>query len=95
MLTFAGKVPNGLKWHPDGSHIVYPLGSTVVVKNLTDGTQTFLTGHTDLVTCVALSKCGRYIASGQKTNMGFRVRRSQLQRSAAATAGPRYASCRQ
>lgn len=72
-ITHAGKVPNGLKWHPDGNHIVYPLGSTVVIKNLSDGKQSFLTGHTDLVTTVALSKCGKYIASGQKTNMGFKV----------------------
>jgi hypothetical protein len=53
---------------------VYPLGSTVVVKSIVDGSQTFLTGHSDAVTTVALSKCGRFIASGQKSGMGQKVR---------------------
>jgi hypothetical protein len=67
-------VPSGLKWHADGEHLIYPLGSTVVVKNVVSGAQTFLTGHSANVTCVALSKCGRFIASGQRTEMGNKVR---------------------
>ncbi len=74
VLGFSGKVPLGLHWHPNGTHIVYPLGSTVVIKSLTDGSQSFLTGHTDPITSVALSSCGRYIASGQRTVYGKKVR---------------------
>lgn len=70
----AGKVPAGLRWHVEGQHIIYPLGSNVVVKSIVTGAQTFLTGHTDVVTTLAVSKCGRYIASGQKTPMGKKVR---------------------
>jgi hypothetical protein len=74
VLGFSGKVPLGLHWHSNGTHIVYPLGSTVVIKSLTDGSQSFLTGHTDPITSVALSPCGRYIASGQRTVYGKKVR---------------------
>jgi len=66
-------VPNGLKWHPDGEHTIFPLGSNVVVKNTRTGKQAFLQGHTDKVTCVGLSHCGRFLASGQKTEPGTKV----------------------
>lgn len=52
---------------------MYPLGTAVVVKNTIDNTQTFLNGHTNQVTCVAISRCGRFIASGQKTEIGQRA----------------------
>lgn len=73
VIGFGGKVPHGLHWHPNGTHIVYPLGSTVVIKSLVDGSQSFLTGHTDVITAVAVSKCGRYVASGQKAPMGAKT----------------------
>lgn len=63
----------GLIYHPDNVHVVYPLGSTVVIKNTRDNTQAFLQGHTDKVSCVALSADGRYVASGQVTAMGFQA----------------------
>jgi hypothetical protein len=33
--------------------------------------QEFLQGHTDKVSCIALSPSGRYLASGQSTYLGF------------------------
>jgi hypothetical protein len=70
-----GKVQNGLQWHPNGTHLVYALGSTVIIKSLVDGAQSFLTGHTGVVSALALSACGRFIASGQQSLMGKKVRR--------------------
>ncbi len=69
-----GNVPGGYTKHPDGSHKVYSLGSTVVVSNEKKGTQEFLQGHTNVVSCITISKDGKYIASGQVTHMGFQVR---------------------
>ena len=74
VIGFGGRVVNGLKWHPGGEYIVFPLGTTVVVKNTRTNAQAFLQGHTDKVTCVALSECGRYIASGQRAQPGVKVR---------------------
>ena len=66
-------MPGGLLVHPDKEHIVYPLGNTIVVKNLSTHLQRFLSGHNDNVSCVAISKTGCNIASGQHTHMGFKA----------------------
>lgn len=68
-----GKVYAGFKVHPDKEHIIYPLGNTVIIEHITKYTKSFLQGHTDNVSCVAVSKNGKYIASGQETYMGFKV----------------------
>jgi hypothetical protein len=72
-MSLGGKVLNGLKWHSNGEHLIYPLGSTVVIKSVVDGSLIFLTGHSNVITTLALSKCGRYVASGQRTEMGQKV----------------------
>lgn len=73
VIGFNGQVPSGLILHPGDQHIIYPLGSTIVIKNLLDNTQTFLQkdGHNRAVSCLALSSSGKYLASGQITHMGF------------------------
>ncbi|KAI8814379.1 quinon protein alcohol dehydrogenase-like superfamily [Cladochytrium replicatum] len=74
IIGFGGSVPNGLLKHPDGVHIVYPLGSTVVISNTRkQNSQEFLQGHTNIISCIALSRSGKYIASGQVTHMGFQA----------------------
>uniref|UniRef100_A0A8C7CK72 Cilia- and flagella-associated protein 52 n=1 Tax=Oncorhynchus kisutch TaxID=8019 RepID=A0A8C7CK72_ONCKI len=60
-----GHIFSGLRVHPDREHLIYPLGCTVILKSLKDGKQEFLHGHTNNVSCVTVSKSGRYIASGQ------------------------------
>jgi WD40 repeat protein len=72
VIGIGGGVPNGLILHPDRSTLIYPLGSTVVVRSKDNPRhQEFLQGHTDKVACIAVSKSGRYLASGQVTHMGF------------------------
>lgn len=75
MLHFvsSGHVFSGLRVHPDREHIIYPLGSTVILKRIKDGKQEFLHGHTNNVSCISVSKSGSYIASGQVNFMGFKV----------------------
>jgi len=72
VIGFAGAVPAGLRVHPDRETLLYPLGTNVIVESIHDRTQqTFLQGHSGNVTCIAVSKSGRYIASGQETSGGF------------------------
>ncbi|KAJ3195774.1 Cilia- and flagella-associated protein 52 [Irineochytrium annulatum] len=67
-------VTQGLIKHPDGIHTVYSLGSTVVINDTRKpNAQEFLQGHTNVVSCLAVSRTGRYIASGQVTHMGFQA----------------------
>ncbi|XP_070684474.1 cilia- and flagella-associated protein 52 [Pempheris klunzingeri] len=72
-IGFNGHVFSGLRVHPDGEHLIYPLGCTVILKSIKDGKQEFLHGHTNNVSCVAVSKSGSYIASGQVNFMGFKA----------------------
>lgn len=49
----------------DGKYLVYSLGLALVVKDLRRNTQCFLRGHTDAITCLAVSNDGSRLASGQ------------------------------
>lgn len=50
----------GLCYHPNGTHMVYAAGGTVVICDFNDPhTQQILTGHDRMITCIALGKTGR------------------------------------
>ena len=68
-----GGVTNGLLVHQDGVHLVYSLGCTIVIEDIITKQQSFLKGHTGVISCIACSSSGRYLASGQVTHMGFKV----------------------
>jgi len=68
-----GKVIEGLILHPDNEHLIYPLGSTIVVRHIITRSQAFLRGHDNEISVITVSKSGKYIASGQKTYMGFQA----------------------
>jgi len=71
VIGFKGSVVQGLILHPDNEHLIFPLGCTIVVRNLIQRSQTFLQGHDNQVSCVCASSSGDLLASGQKTFMGF------------------------
>ncbi|XP_072414529.1 cilia- and flagella-associated protein 52 [Chiloscyllium punctatum] len=73
IIGFNGKVPSGLFVHPDCENIIYPLGCTTIVQNLKTSQQAFLESHTNNISFVAVSRSGRYIATGQVTYMGFKA----------------------
>ncbi|XP_060883410.1 cilia- and flagella-associated protein 52 [Labrus mixtus] len=73
VIGFNGHVISGLRVHPDREHLIYPLGSTVILKRIKDDKQEFLQGHTNNVSCVSVSRSGSYIASGQLNFMGFKA----------------------
>lgn len=50
VIGFGGQIENGLIVHPDGRALIYPLGSTIVLRDRTDPrSQEFLQGHSDKV----------------------------------------------
>lgn len=73
VIGFNGGVRDGLILHPGDKHIIYPLGSTIVIKHLLENTQAFLQkgGHDKSISCLTLSVTGKYLASGQHAHMGF------------------------
>ncbi|KAL9655279.1 hypothetical protein ABK040_009052 [Willaertia magna] len=74
VIGFNGAVPKGLHLHPNQKHIIFPLGSTVVIKDYDNlGVDEFLSGHNGPISCIAISKDGHYLATGQSTYMGFKA----------------------
>jgi WD40 repeat protein len=71
VIGFKGSVREGLILHPDNEHMVFALGSNIIVRDIINREQSFLRGHDNEITVLAISPNGRYIASGQKTYMGF------------------------
>lgn len=77
LFDILGRVPRGLKIHPDRIHMIYPLGCNLVIENLQSRQQEFLLGHNNNISCLTISNNGKYIASGQVTFMGFKVREKE------------------
>eukprot|EP01083_Nonionella_stella_P070771 189534_1 len=73
VIGFAGNVAGSLILHPDDAHILYALGSTIVVKHLIKNEQYFLQcgSSQTSVSCMKLSTDGTLLATGQKTHAGF------------------------
>ncbi|XP_005191124.2 cilia- and flagella-associated protein 52 [Musca domestica] len=66
-----GKVEFGLHLHPDKRYIVYPLGTKIGIDDTKTNKQEFVGGHTNNISCLDISRSGRFMASGQINNMGF------------------------
>ncbi|KAL8272254.1 hypothetical protein Esti_003810 [Eimeria stiedai] len=71
VIGFSGISRKCVVMHPDNKRLIFALGYSIVVRDLTTGAQTFLLSHDNCVTCIAMSKDGKYLASGQKTHAGF------------------------
>ena len=67
-IGFSG-IPGGLYYHPGNLHFAFASGGTVVIQSFLDPhDQSFLSGHDGPVTCMCMSKSGRYFATGQGGN---------------------------
>lgn len=73
VIGFNGKVVDGLILHPDNEHLIFPLGTTLVVRHIISRTQQFLRGHDNNISVITVSQSGKYVASGQQTHMGFQA----------------------
>ena len=67
VIGFNGKVIDGLILHPDNETIIFPLGSQIVVRNVSTRQDKFLKVHTNYISSLTLSNSGKYLASGKKT----------------------------
>ena len=74
VASFLGQLPRGLIVHPDEKHIIYSLGCNVIIQNINSPHVEPLWGHDNAVSCIAVSHSGKYLASGQVTHSGFKVR---------------------
>ncbi|KAJ1434647.1 flagellar associated protein putative: flagellar associated protein [Ochromonadaceae sp. CCMP2298] len=73
VIGFNGKIRQALLYSPCGKYLVYPLGSFVVVKNVVSDKEAFLDGHSNEISCIAMSNDGRTLASGQLNLMGVKA----------------------
>lgn len=72
LIGFDGNPSNGLILHPDGVHLIYPLGTNVTAYNWMTKKQRFFEGHTNVISAVSLSRSGKYVGAGQVNFQGFR-----------------------
>ncbi|KMQ94070.1 wd repeat-containing protein 16 [Lasius niger] len=49
------------------------MGYKVVIRNIETSEQRFLSGHTNNVSALCVSPCGKYVASGQNNHLGFKA----------------------
>lgn len=73
VIGFNGKATNTLSYTPCGRYLVFPLGSFVVIKNLSTEMESFLDIHTHEVTCLKISRDGSRMASGQTNIAGVKA----------------------
>ncbi|XP_048482828.1 cilia- and flagella-associated protein 52 [Plutella xylostella] len=73
IIGFDGSAIKGLKVHPDGEHIIYPMGNKVCIQHWKSKQMHFLSGHSNSVSTVAVSFDGKYIGSGQINHIGFKA----------------------
>ncbi|KAJ8929876.1 hypothetical protein NQ314_017390 [Rhamnusium bicolor] len=74
IIGFDGSTINGFVVHPNGKHVVYPIGNKVAIQEWSTKKQNFLVGHTNIISSIAVSRSGKYIASGQINHIGFKAR---------------------
>lgn len=65
VIGYNGTYSNTLIYTTCGRYLIYSLGLAVVIRSLRNNTQAFLRGHTDVITCLAISNDGTRLASGQ------------------------------
>lgn len=73
VIGFKGTTVDGLVLHPDNENLIFPLGNQIVVRNILTREQKYLRGHDNDITVITISNNGKYIATGQKTHIGFKA----------------------
>ena len=64
-IGYSGKIVQSVYLHPNGKDFIYIAGGCIVICDLADPhQQTFLRGHDNQITCLAVSSLGSLLASG-------------------------------
>ncbi|XP_077482569.1 WD repeat-containing protein 90 [Stigmatopora argus] len=63
IIGYNGNGRGNLVWSPDQGLFAYSCGSVVVLENVNSGRQRHLVGHTDEISCLAISNNAKMIAS--------------------------------
>jgi WD40 repeat protein len=68
LMGFSGRYHDSIQFMPDDDDtVILAMGCMVVIASLSDPhKQTLLRGHDQEVSAIAVSPCGRFLASGQK-----------------------------
>ncbi|KAI4470193.1 wd-40 repeat protein [Holotrichia oblita] len=74
LIGFDGTILRGFRVHPDGIHVLYPLGNKVSITHWVTKQQFFLNGHTNTISAIDISFSGKYVASGQINHIGFKAK---------------------
>ena len=56
---------NLLQIHPNEMHMIYSIGSLLVVRSVDGSKDRYLDGHQSEICCITISKQGNRIASGE------------------------------
>ena len=73
-IGFNGSINSGLHYTPCGQFVIFPLGSVVVLRSLSSKKQYFLdAGINKIISCVAVSPDGAYLATGHETPAAFKA----------------------
>lgn len=56
IFGFDGKIPAGLHVHPDRKHVIFALGNKLSIMNVETAQQSFLSGHSNTVSVIDVSK---------------------------------------
>ena len=59
------RTPNCLVIHPKEMHMIYAVGSLLVVKSVMDEKDRYLVGHGSTITYINSSKSGNLLCSGE------------------------------
>ncbi|KAF5303922.1 hypothetical protein FQA39_LY01707 [Lamprigera yunnana] len=73
IIGFDGAIIGGIRVHPDGEHVLFPIGNKVTIQHWNSKKQYFLCGHTNVISAIDISRSGNYVASGQINHIGFRA----------------------
>ncbi|OAF71033.1 WD repeat-containing protein 16 [Intoshia linei] len=72
MIGFNAGIIDGLLIHPNNKYFIYSVGCSVIIESIVEREQTFISKHKNNISCISVSKCGRFIGSGDQTHRGFK-----------------------